>query len=209
MNRVVRTAMTLAAVAALCAGIVAGTYSMTRERIAANERAYVEARLAPALGDLSYDTGLMASMLTLEPPHGLPGDEPAAIYRVYNQGGPAAALFAVTAMDGYAGPIRILVGIDANGTLTGVRIIDHDETPGLGDKIESSRTDWILQFDGRSLGDPPTAAWAIRADGGSFDQLTGATVTPRAVVKAVRDTLHYFEAERATLFDLPSRDAQE
>ncbi len=200
MSRVVKTGLTLAAVAAVCAGIVAGTYGFTAARIEANERAWVEARLAPALGDTEYDTGVMDSMLTLDVPHGLPGDAPARVYRVYKGGEPAAVLFEVSAMDGYAGPIRLLVGVDTGGSITGVRVVEHNETPGLGDKIESRRSDWILQFAGRSLGDPPVASWAIRADGGDFDQLTGATVTPRAVVKAVRETLDYFEAERDALF---------
>ncbi len=200
MNRIVTTGVTLAVAAGACAAIVAAAYGLTRERIEANRLAFLEARLAPALGDTSWDSGLMDDMTTLAPPHGLPGTAPARIYRVYDAGAPAAALFAVTAMEGYAGPIRILVGINVDGRVTGVRILEHSETPGLGDVIESARSDWVYQFDGRSLGDPASANWAVRADGGAFDQLTGATVTPRAVVKAVRDTLHYFAAERERLF---------
>ena len=114
-------------------------------------------------------------------------------------GKPVAVLFAVTATDGYAGPIRLLVGVRADGRLSGVRVVSHDETPGLGDRIESRRSEWIFQFDGRSLADPVPAAWAIRADGGDFDQITGASVSSRAVLKAVRDTLVYFADNRDTV----------
>ncbi len=204
MNRIVTTGLTLAAVAAVCAGIVAGTYGLTADRIAANERAYVAARLAPALGDTDYDSDLMQDVVTLPTPHGLPGEEPARIYRVYKAGQPRAVLFEVTAMDGYAGPIRILVGVDTDGVVTGVRIVAHNETPGLGDKIESTRSDWVQQFDGRALGQPPAAGWAIHVDGGEFDQLTGASVTPRAVVKAIRETLLYAESAGTSLFEAPA-----
>ena len=102
----------------------------------------------------------------LPPPHELPGNDPAVVYRVYAEGEPVAALFAVTARDGFSGPIRVLVGVEADGTVTGVRILRHRETPGLGDKIESSRSDWVFQFDGRSLGDPPLSGWASTSSPG-------------------------------------------
>ena len=88
----------------------------------------------------------------------------------------------------------------ATGRVAGVRIVRHNETPGLGDKIESGKSDWVGQFAGRALGDPELTAWGIQADGGAFDQLTGATVTPRTVVEAIRDTLVYFNAEKESLF---------
>lgn len=197
---VFRTALTLAAIAAVCTGLVAATYQLTNERIAANEKALLERSLEPALQGVSFDGGIADSRVLLEPPHGLPGNDRAVIYRVYSGGEPVAALFAVTARDGYSGPIRLLVGIGYDGRVTGVRILQHRETPGLGDRIESSRSDWVLQFDGRSLADPAIAGWAIRSDGGAFDQLTGASVTPRAVVKAIRDTLIYFGANRDAIF---------
>ena len=197
---VLKTGLTLAAIGAICTALVAATYQVTRDRIAANDKALLEQSLAPALSGVVYDSGLTDSRLVLPPPHGLPGNEPAVIYRVFNAGEPAAALFAVTARDGYSGPIRVLVGVKADGSVAGVRILQHRETPGLGDKIESNRSDWVFQFDGRSLGDPAVAGWAIRDDGGEFDQLTGASITPRAVIKAVRDTLLYFDANRDEIF---------
>jgi len=204
MSGVTKGGVTLAAIAAICTTLVAATYRLTTERIAANERAWLERSLAPALGDLDYEGSITESRRVLEPPHELPGSDAAIIYRAYSGGAPVAALFAVTARDGYAGPIRILVGIDVAGTVTGVRILEHRETPGLGDGIEASRSDWVHQFDGRSLGDPPVAAWQLRVDGGRFDQLTGASVTPRAVVKAIRETLLYFDVHRAEIFDMPA-----
>lgn len=204
MPRVVKGGVTLAVIAAICTTLVAATYRLTTERIAANEQAWLEMSLAPALGGLDYEGSITESRLILEPPHELPGDDTAIIYRAYSGGAPIAALFAVTARGGYAGPIRLLVGIDVQGTVTGVRILEHRETPGLGDGIEASRSDWPHQFDGRSLGDPPAAAWQLRVDGGQFDQLTGASVTPRAVVKAIRETLLYFDAHQAEIFDMPA-----
>ena len=202
--RTAKGGLTLAAIAAVCATLVAATHRLTTERIAANEQAWLEQSLLPALGAVDYDGNITDSMRVLEPPHALPGNDPAIIYPVYAGGMPAAALFAVTAPGGYAGPIRILVGVDVNGTVTGVRILEHRETPGLGDGIEAPRTDWVLQFDGRSLGGPPVGEWMLRVDGGAFDQLTGASVTPRAVVKAIRETLLYFDAHQAEIFDMPA-----
>jgi electron transport complex protein RnfG len=203
---VFRTGLTLAMIATVCTTLVAATYQSTRERIAANEKALLEQRLQPALAGLFYDSGVSESRLVIDPPHGLPGSDPAVIYRVFAEGEPVAALFVVTARDGFSGPIRILVGVGIDSTVTGLRILEHRETPGLGDRIESARSDWVYQFDGRALGDPEVGRWAIKVDGGEFDQLTGASVTPRAVIKAVRDTLIYFDARRDEIFSLPATE---
>lgn len=197
---IIKTGLTLAVIAAICTALVALTFQATRERIAANEKALLEQSLQPALAGTFYDSGVSESRLVLPSPHGLPGNEPAVVYRVFAEGEPVAALFAVTARDGFSGPIRILVGIDVDGTVTGVRILRHRETPGLGDKIESARSDWVFQFDGHSMGDPVATGWAIEVDGGEFDQLTGASVTPRAIIKAIRDTLNYFETHQDAIF---------
>lgn len=197
---IIKTGLTLAVIAAICTALVALTFQATRERIAANEKALLEQSLQPALAGTFYDSGVTESRLVLPPPHGLPGNDPAVIYRVFAEGEPVAALIAVTARDGFSGPIRILVGIGIDGTVTGVRILQHRETPGLGDKIESTRSDWVFQFDGHSMGDPLETGWAIEVDGGEFDQLTGASVTPRAIIKAIRDTLIYFETHQEAIF---------
>lgn len=197
---ILRTSATLAGVAAVCTTLVAGTWYLTRQQIRDNEQAFLEQSLRPVLPDLEFHDGIYESRIVLAPPHGLPGQEPAVIYRVYDGSEPLAALFAVTARDGYSGPIRILVGVRYNGVLSGVRILSHRETPGLGDRIVSTRSDWVEQFPGKSLGAPPVEDWALETDGGEFDQLTGASVTPRAVLRAIRETLLYFAEHRDALF---------
>ena len=203
-RQILRSGVTLAAIAALCTALVAFTYELTDERIAANEQAWLEQNLLPALSGLSHDGNIGDSRVTVPAPHGLPGSENALVYRVYAAGEPRAALFAVSARDGYAGPIRLLVGVDMDGRLTGIHVLDHRETPGLGDLVETSKSDWARQFQGRSIGDPVAAGWAIRRDGGTFDQLTGASVTPRAIVNAVHETLEYFAENREALFAMPA-----
>ena len=203
---VIKSGLTLAGIAAICTSLVATTYHLTADRIAANDKALLEQSLQPALSNLFYDSGVSESRLVLKPPHDLPGSEEAVIYRVYANDEPVAALFVVTARDGFAGPIRILLGVDMTGVVTGIRILRHRETPGLGDKIDESRSDWVHQFSGRSIGDPVETSWAIRRDGGDFDQLTGASVTPRAVIKAMRDTLIYFNANRDAIFAAPASE---
>jgi len=206
---IIRSGATLAVIAAICTALVAGTYQLTRERIATNEQAWLEQSLQPALSGLFFDSGVSESMLTIPAPHELPGSEDALIYRVYSGDSPVAALFVVSARDGYAGAIRILVGIDISGAITGVHVLAHRETPGLGDRIESTKSDWDKQFNGHSLGDPVTDGWRIKRDGGEFDQLTGASVTPRAVIKAVKETLVYFDANSVAVFAATADSQQE
>lgn len=102
---------------------------------------------------------------------------------------------------GYAGEIKLMMGIDSDGKLLGVRVLAHKETPGLGDKIEVKKTDWILRFTGLALGHPPEERWKVKKDGGDFDQFAGATITPRGVVKAVRGGLDFFAAHKAELLE--------
>lgn len=198
--------LTLAALAAICTVLVAVTWRLTAPRIAANDKAMLEQSLRPALANVFYDNDLAESTLILPAPHDLPGADDAVIYRLYAEDRPVAAAFVVNAMDGYAGPIRLLVGIDYSGKLSGVRVLAHRETPGLGDRIESSKSDWLKQFENKSLEAPPADKWAIRRDGGDFDQLTGASITPRAVIKAVKETLLYFQAHRAEIFAAQAGD---
>lgn len=197
---IVPAGLILAGLAAVCTALVAVTQAVTAPRIAANEQAYLEQSLAPVLEGVEYDGKLSESPIVIPAPHDLPGDEPVTVYRVYADAEPVAALFVVNARGGFAGPIRLLIGVAANGSVTGVRVLNHRETPGLGDLIEAVKSDWILQFSGRSLSDPPTLAWAIRRDGGEFDQLTGASITSRAVTRGIRDTLMYFDEYRETVF---------
>lgn len=195
----------LAVVAAVCTALVAVTHRVTAPRIAENEKAWLEQSLRPALADIFYDNELSESTLVLPPPHGLPGNEPATIYRLFSEERPVAAVFIVSARDGYSGPIRLLVAVEYSGRLTGVQVLEHNETPGIGDLIEPSRSDWLKQFEGASLEEPPRGRWAIRRDGGAFDQFTGASITPRAVVRAVKETLLYYEANRDSVFEAPAQ----
>jgi len=199
-SAVMKGGVTLAVIAALCTAMVAVTYRLTEQRIAANEQAWLERSLQPALSGLFYDSGVTESQLIIPPPHELPGSEAAIIYRVYAEASPVAALFVVSARDGYAGPIRLLIGIDVAGVVTGVHVLEHSETPGLGDRVETSKSDWVKQFNGHSLSDPQPAGWRVKRDGGQFDQLTGASVTPRAIIKAIRETLLYFGAHSDEIF---------
>lgn len=179
--------------------IVAYVFDQTEEQIAANERAALLDSLNQIVPAARYDNAILTDAIEVEAPE-LNPDGPVTVYRARQGSEPVAAVMSLVAPDGYAGPIKLLVGINADGTLAGVRVISHRETPGLGDAVDARRSDWVLRFAGRSLEDPPPAQWAVRKDGGVFDQFTGATITPRAVVKALKRALVYFEAHRDTLF---------
>ncbi len=190
----------LAVIAAVCTSLVALTFAVTKARIAANEQAWLEQSLKPALAGIVYDNNLTESHLTIPIPHELPGNEPVLVYRALLANKPVAALFVVTALDGFSGPIRLLIGITDQGIVTAVRVLSHRETPGLGDFIDSARSDWIDQFERKSLSAPDRMSWALNRDGGDFDQVTGASTTSRAVVKAIKETLLYFEANQEAIF---------
>jgi Na+-translocating ferredoxin:NAD+ oxidoreductase subunit G len=198
-----RAAGILACFAVFGALLVSLTWESTEERIAANERAYLLRTLADVLPEGAYDNAVHEDFVTVSDATLLGTSAPVTVYRARLRNQPVAVVMTPVAPGGYSGPIRLLVGILADGTISGVRVVAHRETPGLGDKIEVERDDWILDFDGRALGRPPPAQWAVRRDDGVFDQLTGATITARAVVSAVRDTLIYFEIHRDTLFIAP------
>lgn len=199
-----RAAGILAGFAAFGALLVALTWESTAERIAANERAFLLRSLTDVLPEGGYDNAVHEDAITVIDPLLLGTRAPVTVYRARQRQQPVALVMTPVAPGGYSGPIRLLVGILADGTVSGVRVVAHRETPGLGDKIELERDDWILGFDGRSLGDPPVARWAVRRDEGVFDQFTGATITARAVVQAVRDALIYFQAHREQLFTVPA-----
>lgn len=194
------SAAVLTAFAVAAALLLAGTWSVTHERIADNER---RARLS-ALNELvpatAYNNDLFTDTISITAPEALGSTETVTVYRAYRQGEPVAALFTIVAPDGYSGSITMLLGVWADGRVAGVRVLAHKETPGLGDKIELARADWILSFNGKSIGQPPLEEWAVQADDGVFDQFTGATITPRAVVNAVKRALLYFDAHRDQFF---------
>ncbi len=200
MNAMLRPALILAAFALTGTGLIALTHHFTREPIAAAERAERLRGLNALLPTALYDNDPIADAIEVRDPYHLGSPDPVTVYRAWQAGTPVAVGFTVIAPDGYSGPIRLLVVIRADGTLAGIRVLTHRETPGLGDPIEERKSPWGRQFAGRGLGDPPEERWKVRRDGGDFDQLAGATITPRAVVKAVKLALLYFEEHRAALF---------
>lgn len=127
--------------------------------------------------------------------------EPVTVYRAYQQQRPAGVIFSATATNGYSGNIVLLIGITASGEIAGVRVLKHAETPGLGDKIELSKDDWILSFNGLSLSAENQNDWAVKKDNGQFDQFTGATITPRAVVGAVKNALTVVNSLQGKLYE--------
>ena len=202
-RRALRAAAALAVAAVAAVGLVTLVHEQARPAIEASQRAERLRQLTAVLGDLEYDNDPLTDTLQVRDPELLGGAGAVTVHRVRLGGRPVAVLLPAVAPDGYSGAIRLLVAIDAGGRLLGVRVLEHREAPGLGDFIELRRSDWIRHFDGRSLGDPPPDRWRVRKDGGEFDQFTGATVTPRAVVAAVRDALRYFERERERLLAPP------
>lgn len=197
-----RTGLLLGLFAAVGTGLIAVIHAYTRTRIAANERAVLLRELHKILPESLYDNDLANSMIMLHRSELGAQTEALPAYLATNDGKPSAIIFTVLAPDGYGGPIKLLVGIDAHGVVSGVRVISHRETPGLGDWIDTRHGDWILGFTGHYLGDPPLQGWAVRRDGGEFDQFTGATITPRAVVGGIRRTLLYFREHHEELFAL-------
>jgi len=193
--------LVLTVFAALAATLLAFVHDKTKERTAFNERAYLLRSLNLVLSPEQYDNDLSSDIVHISDLEYLGSPEPVAVYRARRNGQPVAAIISSVAPDGYGGPIRLIVGVNYDGTLSGVRVVTHRETPGLGDKIETARSDWILDFTGRSLESSSREDWAIRQDGGVFDQFTGASITPRSVIKAVHNTLIYFAAHRAEIFE--------
>lgn len=200
-HNIFRSAMLLALVAMIGTALLSGVYTLTRDRIAAQERRVVLEQLSQVLPAENYDNALHGDFLVIHEPVLFRDDGPVKIYRARANGEPVAAVINMVAPDGYNGDIRLLVAIRIDGTISGVRVISHRETPGLGDPIDHRRSDWVLGFDGRSLRDPETDGWAVRRDGGAFDQFTGATITPRAVVEAVQRALEYFASRKDEIFD--------
>ena len=182
-------------------GVVAFTFEKTRERIAENERAAIVSSLHALIDPKEHDNDLYADVIQVTNEKLLGSKEPVKVYRARLNKEPVAVILNSVAPDGYSGDIYLLVAIRYDGSLAGVRVVKHRETPGLGDGIDSERSDWILGFSGKSLQNPPESKWRVKRDGGVFDQLTGATITPRAVVKAVKNTLNYYAANKDMLFN--------
>ncbi len=203
LKNMVIGAVLLGGFAVVGTGLVAITQDATAARIAQNEREALLATLHALVPAESHDNDIFTDVITVKDPL-LGTRHPMPVYRARKDGEPVAAVLASVAPEGYGGAMRLLVAVRDDGTLAGVRVLRHQETPGLGDKIEAERSDWILSFEGRSLADPLPPQWGVKKDGGVFDQFTGATITPRAVVRGVFNTLRYFEQHREELFAAPA-----
>jgi len=190
----------LALSALLGTGLLSLTNSHARPYIAENERLRLLDSLNAVIPPDQYDNDPLTDTLQMTDPELLGMDEAVTIYRARRGGEGRAVAFRVRAPGGYSGPIDLLVGVAVDGRLSGVRVISHKETPGLGDAIEVGRSDWITGFTGRSRRNPQDAGWKVKRDGGVFDQFTGATITPRAVVKGVHKALQFYEQRRHQIF---------
>ncbi len=209
IKTIVITASLLMLFAVIGATLVGLTFSQTEDDIRHNEELTLLRKLNNIIPAESYDNDLLEDVITLKPNSILATDEPTLAYRARKNKKNVAVVFSSIAPNGYNGPIQLLVGVQADGTLAGVRVVKHRETPGLGDVVSITRSDWILGFDGKSLSNPEARGWKVKRDGGIFDQFTGATITPRAVVKAVHNALLYFDQNQATLFDTPAEKAEQ
>ena len=189
--------------------ILAITNDMTFERIAESERKGAERALLEIIPLERHDNDLLMDV------HPVPEQYWAMlglkkggnIHIARDQGDPVAAIIPAVTQDGYSGAISMIIGINFDGTIAGVRVVEHRETPGLGDKIDLKKSDWILGFNGKSLLNPQQSDWKVKKEGGDFDQFTGATITPRAVVNQILKSLQYFENDRERLLTISAANA--
>jgi electron transport complex protein RnfG len=178
--------------------LVAGNIA-TKDAIKARQKEDLLDSLAQVVPAERYDNDLLAHPLEIKDEKG----KPVTIYRG-TVGAQVNALAWEISGQGYAGEMRLILGLDATGKVLGVRVLSHAETPGLGDKIEVAKDPWILAFNGLSLGNPPESEWAVKKDGGRFDQFSGATITPRGVVSAIKEGLTFFQTHRTALLNPPT-----
>jgi len=183
----------------LGAGLVGFSHDLTAERIVQNERDTLLRQLQILIPPDQADNDISTDVLEVSSPSQL-GAEVTRVYRAQRNGQIVAVVLSPVITQGYSGAIRLIVGARRDGTLAGVRVLSHRETPGLGDKIEVERSDWIRNFNGKSLVSPPDSQWRVKRDGGAFDQFTGATITPRAVVRGVKAALTYIRRNEVRLF---------
>lgn len=175
--------------------------AFTQPKIQQAQQASLTQLLNQVMPASQYDNNLLEDTKTVTEPEYLGSTEPMTIYRARLNGEPAGLVVETVAPNGYNGNIRLIVGVFADGRVAGVRVISHRETPGLGDKIELRKDDWILSFNGKTLTENNVNRWAVKRDRGEFDQFTGATITPRAVVGAVKLTLDYVNRHKQDLYE--------
>lgn len=199
----VRDAWILAAFALGFTALMAGAYWLTRDTVLRNEAESRAQMVAQALPAGSFDNDLLADSRPLSQADSrkLGVDGIAHVYLAKQGGLTRAVVVDAVAPDGYAGQIKLLVAVGRDGRTQGVRVVAHKETPGLGDYIDAAKSDWILQFDGKSLSSLPAERWKVKKDGGAFDSAAGATISPRAVVRAVKTTLDYVNENQQKIFE--------
>lgn len=196
-----KNGLILAIFAAVCVGLIAVTYYVTRDTIAGEMEAALARTLNQLVTEDKYDNDVYHDCTLIQDATVLGSKKPLKAYRMRKNGEPVAVVMESIAPNGYSGKIAMVVGIYQDGTIAGVRVTDHKETPGLGDKVDAKKSDWILDFEGKSLSNPEIEGWAVSKDGGQFDAFTGATITPRAVIQQVATTLKFFEENKQQLFE--------
>jgi Na+-translocating ferredoxin:NAD+ oxidoreductase subunit G len=179
--------------------LLAATHGVTAGDIASRASEDRLNSLSQVLPAELYDSSPLDHVLELTDGEG----KAVKVYRAEKAGQVTGVAYEILGT-GYAGEIRLMMAVDATGRILGVRVLAHKETPGLGDKIEAKKGDWILRFTGLSLGQPEEAHWKVKKDGGEFDQFAGATITPRGVVAAVRRGLEFFRVNQARLTEVKS-----
>jgi Na+-translocating ferredoxin:NAD+ oxidoreductase subunit G len=195
-----KTAITLIAFAVVFTALLAYVFQITKVPI---EKSEAKARLAlfrQIVPENMHDNDILKDKLTIAPNALLGNTQPTIANRARMNNAPAAIILEAIAHDGYSGDIKLLIAIKYDGEISGVRVLTHKETPGLGDYIDIAKDDWIKLFDAESLTKTSDKNWNVKKDNGQFDYMAGATITPRAVVKAVHKALKYFEANKAALF---------
>lgn len=202
MNSISKNGLVLAGFALVTTGLIALTFDGTRQRIDEQRAKKKLATLNEVVPPALYNNALYLDCTTVEDP--ALGDEPKSVYRARLDGNDVALAIEFTAPDGYSGDIDLIAGVNIKGEILGVRALEHQETPGLGDKIEMSVSRWMTSFNGKSYDEDNAKRWQVKKDGGQFDQFTGATITPRAVVGSVARTLAYLNTHQQALFDSPS-----
>ncbi|HVY22007.1 MAG TPA: RnfABCDGE type electron transport complex subunit G [Steroidobacteraceae bacterium] len=190
--------VTLACLALYC------TWRFTASRIEHNEHAWLAAQINMLVPAASHDNDLLDDRITLDAPEYLGDNNSATVYRLRRNGLPAGAVIHCLAPDGYGGPIELLVAVTYDGEVSGVNILAHHETPGIGNAFEFPGSHWLDSFRGRSLHNPDTAGWNVRKDGGMFEQFTSATITPRAIIKGVQHVLDFYQHYRERIFTTAS-----
>lgn len=183
--------------AIVTAGLIAITQVATKETIAENQREQEARALYEIVPNQTIDNDLLDHAISITAP--TLGYPEGSAYQAIKDGKVTTVILPVIAADGYSGDIHLIVGVNADSSVAGVRVLAHKETPGLGDKIDLKKSDWILNFNGKSMDAANDPRWAVKKDGGEFDQFTGATITPRAVVNATAAAIRYFNAQRTLL----------